>query len=50
MKCKNCIKWLHPQTHANGTFGRCIKNKYWCNENYECITKSKTYKAITDRK
>lgn len=38
MKCKNCIKWLHPQQHANGTFGRCIKNNYWCNENYVCVT------------
>lgn len=34
MKCKNCIKWLYPQEH-------CIKNKYWCNENYQCITSKK---------
>jgi len=44
MKCKNCIKWYYPRSHANGTFGLCIKNKYWCNENYYCTTREQKKK------
>lgn len=38
MKCKNCIKWVDVYKHSNGIFGKCTKNKYWCNENYQCVT------------
>ena len=50
MKCKNCIKWLFITESHNGVFGKCSKNKYWCNEDYECITKNKTNPTTTDRK
>ena len=44
MKCKDCIKWITPHIHLNGTYGKCTKNKYWCNENYNCITKKEVKK------
>jgi hypothetical protein len=40
-QCKDCMKWDDIHKHANGTFGKCLKNKYWCNENYNCITSKK---------
>ena len=42
--CKTCIKWLYETNSNNGTYGYCQKNKYWCNENYECIKE----KAVKD--
>lgn len=36
MKCKDCIKWLDKEKHANGVLGKCTKHKFWCNENYFC--------------
>ena len=43
-QCKNCINWLNPHQHANGTYGKCQKYKYWRNENYNCYNKKKEVK------
>ena len=43
--CKNCSKWIFPEHHANGVFGKCTKNNYWCNENYNCVNEVKHDKS-----